>query len=151
MEIILTKYPNGSLVPATTEEAEKLKKIKAGQAVTVKLTQKRNYNFHKKFMAMMQIGFDAFEPAITEYKGIPVQKNFDRFRKDITIAAGFYDFEMCINGEPKAIAKSISFAKMSQEEFEQVYNACCNALLQRVLTNYTQPDLDRVVNEIVRF
>ncbi len=151
MQIILIKHANGALVPASDIEAEKLKKIKAGKAVTVKLTQKRNYGYHKKFMAMMKIGFDAFEPAITEYKGIPVQKNFDRFRKDITIAAGHYDFEICINGKAKAIAHSISFARMDQETFEKLYNNCCNALLQLVLHNYTRPDLDDVVEQMVRF
>lgn len=100
---------------------------------------------------MMQVGFNAFEPAITEYNGVPVQKNFDRFRKDIIIASGFYDFEVCINGQPKAVAKSISFSSMGEEEFEKVYNACCNAILERVLKNYTKDDLDQVVSEMMRF
>ena len=151
MKVILIKHPNGGMIPATEEEAEKLKKIKVGQALNCEIKQMRNYKYLQKFMVMIKIGFDSFEPAITEYKGIPVQKNIERFRKDIIIAAGFYDVEAALDGSVKAVAHSISFGKMSEERFNEVYNACCNAILQRVLRNYEREDLDHVVEQLIRF
>lgn len=151
MKTLLIKTGSNTLSPANIEEAEKLKKIKVGRVIEVELTQKRNYEFHKKFFAMLGIGFDAFEPAQQEYNGIPAQKNFERFREDVVIAAGFYDLVYDIKGNAKAKAHSISFGSMDQGKFEKVYNGCCNALLQQVLKNYTREDLDRVVDELIRF
>lgn len=147
----MIKHSNGCFFPSSDDEAEKLKKIKVGSAVGVDIKMMRNYLFHKKFFAMLDIGFDAFEPAITEYNGVPVQKNSERFRKDIIIAAGFFDYVGALDGTVKASAHSISFGSMSQEKFEKLYNACCNAILARVLHNYTRDDLDQVINQIMRF
>lgn len=150
LEINLIKH-GGVLVPATEDDQEKLSKIKQGRPVSVELKQKRNYQFHKKFFAMLNVGFDAFEPEIKEFKGHPVQKNFDRFRKEVIIAAGFFSVVGTITGEVRAVADSIAFGSMSPEDFEKLYNACCNVLLQKVLSNYTRDDLDRVVEQLIRF
>lgn len=120
-----------------------------GWEVLIERHKKRNYKFHKKLFALLDIGFDAFEPPTQEYKGLPVQKNFKRFRKDVTIAAGFYEAVADINGNVRLEAKSISFAKMEENEFEQLYSKVADVLLQKVLKNYTRPDLDRVVNNIL--
>ncbi|MPW31936.1 DUF1367 family protein [Agarivorans sp. B2Z047] len=150
MDINLIKH-QGALFPATEGDREKLNIIGLGKVVTASLTQKRNYAFHKKFFAMLNIGFDAFEPLEGRYKGLPVQKNFTRFRKDVIIAAGYYEMVANINGKVRAEAKSISFGSMNEEEFQQLYGACCNVLLQKVLASYTREDLDRVVEQLIRF
>ncbi len=144
------KTANG-LVPENEESFEALKKVKIGNVIHVEWKQPRNYEYHKKFFALLQIGFDAFEPPIAEYRGNPVQKSFERFRKDVIIAAGYFDAVANIRGEVRAEAKSISFGSMSQEDFEALYNNVVNVLLQRVLSNYTRSDLDNVVNQIIRF
>ena len=100
---------------------------------------------------MLNIGFDAWEPPELEYKGLLAQKSFERFRKDVTIAAGFYDVNVNLKGEVRAEAKSISFAKMEQHEFEEVYSKVADVLLQKVLLTYARADLDRVVMDIMRF
>lgn len=150
MEISLVKH-GAILAPATEQDAEKLVRVKSGRVVSVELKEKRNSAFHRKFFAMLNVGFDAFEPPEAEHRGMPAQKSFERFRKDVIIAAGYYDVVSTITGEVRAEAHSISFAKMAQEDFEQLYSNCCNVLLQRVLRNYTRSDLDDVVNKLIRF
>lgn len=140
----------GVLFPASEEDEEKLSTIKAGKIVELELTQKRNLQMHRKLFAALNIGFDAFEPAL-DFKGRPMQKNFDRFRKDIIILAGFYDVVVNVHGEPRYEAKSISFGSMSQEEFESLYGACVNAMLKHVLVNYTRSDFDQVVEKLIKF
>lgn len=149
MKINLIKQ-QGVLMPATQADIDKLANIKSGQAVEVDVKQKRNVKFHRKFFAMLNIGFDSFEPDLI-HNGQKVQKNFERFRKDVIISAGFYDVTANIKGEVRAEAKSISFGSMSEDEFNELYNACCRVLLQRVLHNYTRDDLDSVVDQLVRF
>lgn len=150
MEVSLIKQ-GGAFVPADEQSAEAMCSIKAGKALRCKVTQMRNYRFHKKFFALLDIGFDAWEPVDQEYKGLPVQKNRERFRKDCIIAAGYYDAVSNINGDVRAEAKSISFGRMSEEEFSKLYGAVVQVLLTRVLKNYTREDLDSVVDQIVGF
>lgn len=150
MKVNLTKSGQ-VLIPATPADQDKIESIKNGQFLEVDIKQKRNVKFHRKFFAMLNVGFDAFEPEQKAYKGQVAEKNFERFRKDVVILAGFYDSTYDIQGSLKLEAHSISFGKMSEDEFNKVYNACCNVLLMKVLSNYTRADLDGVVEQLTRF
>ncbi|WP_211828689.1 DUF1367 family protein [Kistimonas asteriae] len=147
--LTLVKRLDGSFVPATHQDAEKCDRIKIGSGIRGEWKQPRNIGFHRKYFSLLNIGFDAFEAAESEYKGLPAQKNFERFRKDVTCAAGFYDVVTNLNGDIRVEAKSISFAKMSQDEFEAVYSKTADVLLHRVLRSYTRTDLDRHVDRIL--
>jgi len=151
MEIILEKQPGGLLRASNDEDAEKILKMKNGVGLRVEIKKIRNYEFHKKFFAMLGIGFDAFSPPERFYKKLPVQKNFERFRKDCIIAAGYYDVVVNLKGEVRAEANSISFGSMKTDDFEKLYTAVCNVLLQKVLANYTRDDLDEVVDQLINF
>ena len=148
-ELTLIKRIDGSLAPATHQDAEKVAKLKVGQGLRGEWKRRRNVGFHRKYFALLNIGFDAFEPTEQAYRGMPVQKNFDRFRKDVICAAGFYDVVANLNGDVRAEARSISFAKMDQDEFEQLYSKTADVLLQRVLRTYTRADLDQQVEQIL--
>lgn len=150
MDVHLVRTQVG-FVPATPHDHETLTRVRLGATVRADIVQPRNVQFHRKFFAMLKVGFDAWEPPEQEHKGLPVQKNFERFRKDCIIAAGYYEPVANLRGEVRAEPKSIAFAKMDETEFEQLYSAVADVLLQRVLRNYTREDLDRVVEEILRF
>lgn len=149
-EIMLTKVNQG-FIPAFESDREAMSRIKQGAIVRCAIVQPRNVKFHRKFFALLNLAFDSWEPPDAEFRGMPVQKNFDRFRKDVVIAAGWYDVVANLKGEVRAEARSISFAKMDEEEFSRLYNAVANVILQKVLTNYTRDDLDRVVEQILSF
>ena len=112
MELVLMKAPGGTLIPADESARETVAHWKIGQGVRAKVSRMRNLPFHRKFFAMLNLGFDAWEPEPVEVNGIPAVKNFERFRKDVLIQAGFYDLTVNIRGEARAEAKSISFASM---------------------------------------
>ena len=151
MKAFLRKLPGGIMRPDDESSMEALKTIAVGAVISVEWKHPRNYKFLRKFFAMLKVGYDAWEPAEQEYKGLPVQKNFDRFREDVTIAAGFGEVVLNIRGEARARAKSIAFGSMSQEEFDKLYNAAADVLLQKILKTYTKDDLESVVNEIIGF
>ena len=151
MKAFFRKLPGGILRPDDEQSAESIKTVAVGAVISVEWKHPRNYRFLRKFFAMLKVGYDAWEPAEQEYKGLPVQKNFDRFREDVTIAAGFGEVVLNIRGEARARAKSISFGSMSQEEFDKLYNAAADVLLQKILKTYTKDDLESVVNEIIGF
>lgn len=150
-EIVLTKAANGMLVPIDPQAQEFIAKLKLGAGVTASVKKHRNPRFHRKFFALLNVAFDAWEPGIKEHKGMPVQKNFDRFRKDITISAGFYDVVVNLKGEVRAEAKSINFSSMEDDEFADLYSAVINVILAKILTNYSRDDLDNVVNQVLGF
>jgi hypothetical protein len=150
-ELVLTKAPGGALVPVDPQAAEYIAKLKIGAGVTATVKRHRNPRFHRKFMALLNLAFDAWEPVEATYKGQRVGKNFDQFRRDITILAGHYEMAVNLKGETRLTAKSISFANMDEDEFSELYNAACNVILQRILTNYTRDDLDAVIDRLMGF
>lgn len=150
-EIILMKGAGGALVPFDPMAAQYIAGLKAGYGVRLKATTVRNILFHRKFFAMLGVGFDAWETPETEYEGMKVEKDFEKFRKDATILAGFFTPVYNMKGEVRLEAKSISFANMEADEFERLYSAVVNVLLRKVLKNYTREDLDEVVERILQF
>lgn len=132
----------------------RLIKMEAGEMAQAEMAIPRNYRFHKKFFALLHFAFDAWEPDRfhKSYKGMPVAKNFERFRKDVTVQAGYYDQTFDLDGNMKLEAQSISFANMNDVEFEAVYSAVADVILGKVLTTYTGRDeLDDVMKQVVGF
>ena len=148
-----TKTSTGyGLLPAHQEDLDAIKKLPNGQPLRVKLTRVRNYQFHKKWFALLNYAFDVWEPM--ETKGpfnVPPEKSFDRFRKDITILCGIYDAHYRLNGEIRLEAKSVSFAKMDEDEFEEMYAKTIDVICKHVLKNYSGDELRRVMAEIEAF
>ena len=145
MELYVTKLPNGCLAPEGQETLEALSLLKVGDILSFEMKKKRNPQFLRKFMVMMDYAFDQWEPP----EG-PAKERV-RFRKDITILAGYYDIVPRVKGPPKAEAKSLSFASMKEEEFALVYEAVLKTLMKYVLTNHTRDDVDRVLTHLAEF
>lgn len=151
MELMLVKGPDGALHAPDEHTAEQLRRVKVGRLVRVEAKEVRNPMFHRKFMALLRVGFDAFEPAVKEHRGFPVQKEFEQFRSDVIVAAGYYIVTTTLGGHIRVRAKSIRFGRMKQETFEKLYSAVADVLLQKVLVTYSRRDLDNVVNRILGF
>lgn len=126
-----------------------------GEIAKINLTMPRNAAFHRKFFALLQVGFDAWEPEANrvrrKWKGQTIEKNPDQFRHDVTILAGFFDTSYALDGTLKLTAKSIAFANMDDIEFEKLYNSVATVLLQKILRNYVRDDLDAVVDKMLAF
>jgi len=140
-----------SFVPVDQNSVEAMDAMKPNDEFKAEITKPRNLAFHRKFFKMLDVAFDAWEMPVNEYKGIQIEKNKERFRKDLLIMSGFGYPVVNIKGDVRYEAKSMSFASMEQDEFESVYSKVADVVLQKVLTNYTKNDLDRVVNEMLRF
>ena len=156
MQAFFIKTPNNLLMPASYHDQELLKKIKVGQTVKLKYTQVRNYAFHKKYFALLNLAFDYWEPIVNVKEcrkafAVNPEKNFDRFRKDIIILAGFYEASYRLNGEVRLEAKSISFHSMSEDEFEELYTKTIDVIIKHVLKNYTDEMLRSVLDQIEAF
>ena len=147
MEIYCRKL-NGVLVPDSPTDIEKLSKFKTGTPVRLTLTRPRNYDFFKKWWALIGFAYEVWEP---EPHNLVGEKNIDRFRQDITILAGYYEQHIRIDGSTRVVAKSLSFASMSEEEFEDLYQKTIDVILQHVLVNYSPEELTSVMDQVLEF
>jgi hypothetical protein len=150
-ELVLTKAPGGVLIPLDPQAAEYIGKLKLGQGVTATVKRHRNPRFHRKYFALLNLAFDAWEPVEAMYKGQVVGKNFDQFRNDIICLAGYFEMAVNLKGETRVTAKSISFGNMDEDEFGELYNATVNVVLKHVLTNYDREQLDAVMDRLTGF
>lgn len=155
MEILCTRLPSGALAPVDAEQAERLKHIKAGATVRCEIAQVRNPAFHRKWFALAKFAYDIWTDTMPEreYRGQPVRPNFDRFRKELTILAGFGEPVWNINGDMRMEAKSLSFGSMSEDEFQRCYSALIDVILHKVLsgTKLTEADLRAHADRVLQF
>ncbi len=153
-EIQMVKI-QGALRPAQQADMDALEKVRTGAPIMAKIVQMRNPKFHAKFFAMLNFAYEYFQPEVVATKSgkIP-ERNFDRFREDVTILAGFYDVVVNIRGETRLQAKSISFGSMEDLEFQDVYKAvfdvCWKQVLQHV-RGMTEATADNVINSMMSF
>ena len=112
----------------------------------------RNYRFLKKYFALLKIGFDNWTPGLINSKyGIP-EKNFKRFRADLTILAGYYETTIRLDGSVRVEPKSISFAGMEEEEFSELYSKTIDVLIKHVYNaSMTPEEIDETVNKYLQF
>lgn len=131
------KYDN-KLSPVYLSDYDGLQeaKLKHGEEYEAEIKKKRNYEFHKKFMALINICHAN-------------QENFEEFedtRKYITIKAGYKRKVTMPNGYVQIEAKSISFANMDEIEFEQLYNKSIDAVIK-----FLQITKEELLDEILNF
>jgi len=154
MEVLMTKSPSGALLPASDEELEKLSRFKTGETIKGNFTVQRNSAFHRKAFSLLQLCYEKFCDSVVaaEYKGIPAKPSFDTYREQFVILSGHYDVTFDIKGQIRLKAKSLSFAKCSQEEFEVIYSDLINCALKHVYDkSMTEKQLRDLVEQILRY
>jgi len=147
---------NGALHPASDHDRELLKHIKAGEPARLTFKRVRNYEFHKKWFKLMDFAFERWEtPSLEELpiylRNTNPEKNFDRFRKDVTILAGYYTSNFRLNGDVRIEAKSIAFGNMPEDEFEKLYAATIDLVIKYVDTHYSGETLRELLSHVEGF
>ena len=156
-DLLFTKTTAG-LVPADDQTAEWYRKKKLGSTIQADATEMRNGAFFKKWWALMKLGYDYWNDSVStmEYKGVPVRPDFDRFRKDVTISAGFYYPVVNLKGEVRIEAESLKWSQMDELRFGKLYDATIQVLLQRVFNGkvcptWSEAELRNVADQIMEF
>lgn len=154
MDLYAIKTTQGYIVPIDEEGHEDLKKIPPGLPVKITIVRKRDIVYHRRAFKLFRVGFDYWVETRKKvfYRGQEVSAEFKRFRNDITIMAGYFHYEANVRGDVRAVADSLSFGKMSQEEFEGVYSAVIDVLLSKVFYNTrSKQDIDNQVDKLMQF
>lgn len=119
-KIALIKNDNNVFYLAHDSDYEEAKKIKAGEVYMFEFKKPRNYQFHKKFFALIKLVFDNQEH----------YRNMEHLRHDLTIRAGYYDIRYDMDGGEIQDPKSISFGSMDELEFNEFYNAVVDTIVK---------------------
>lgn len=141
MQIDLVKHPGGVFSPVNDSDLERLHRFKNGETYTADIKLTRNPRFHRKVMAFFGFCFSHWCADRAGLGSADETTQFNRFRKDLTILAGFYDTVTNIRGEVRAEAKSLAFANMDDEEFERCYSALVNAAIKHVFAGTKDPQI----------
>ncbi len=129
MKIEMIKQAGGMFTPVNDAEFDKTVKFKTGEQYQVEIKLTRNPAFHRKVFAFFTFCF-AHWKGDNEFQS--EAKQFDVFRNHLTVLAGYYESYTNINGEVRIEAKSLAYANMSQEEFEECYKALTQAAMKHV-------------------
>lgn len=133
------------LVPVGVVGADVFDKLKNHGVYEAKLTQPRDPVKHRRYFALLNFAFEHWQVDEEDFK------NFDVFRHNIAVLAGFYTQCYDLRGNIILEPKSISFGSMDETEFEDLYDKTIDVILKHVLRNYTKTDLEQVVLDILRF
>lgn len=135
MKLHLVKQLNNTFKVAHDSDYDKMKRIKAGDMLECEVKKPRNLAFHKKFFALINLVFDNQER----------YSNADDLRYDLTIDAGFFERRIDLDGDEVKKPKSISFAKMDDHEFSELYDAFIRVVVARF--GYHKQDLIDNINQ----
>lgn len=137
---------HGVLLPFGPDAEAWMNTTKAGQVIEIDATRPRNWKFMKKYFALLNYAFAQWDIPDND-----AAKDFDEFRKDLAIFAGYYKEVPKVGGGVKLKAKSISFNKMKEEEFQRLYSKTIDVLLDKILQTHPEEDVHRVMNQLLGF
>lgn len=120
MKLTLVKNLDNTFSIAYNSDYEKAKKLKAGVEFECEVKKKRNYKFHKKYFALINLVFDNQE----QYA------NIDHLRHDLTKVSGFYSIRKDIEGNEVIEVDSISFSNMDELTFNDLYSKTLDSIVK---------------------
>ena len=155
MKIHVRKYME-FLEGVAAEDKEKIADLESDKAIFLTLSKTRNnVKLHAKLMALYRCGFEHWNLHGSDFlthNGQAIQPEFDRFRRDITVLAGFFKTEVNFNGNVVLEPESVSFGQMSDTRKRKLYSAVIDVLLAKVLdAEWSREEVEQYVNEIVGF
>ncbi|MBN3043325.1 DUF1367 family protein [Pectobacterium brasiliense] len=148
MQIEMVKNAGGVFCPAFEHDLPRLTKFKNGEMYTAEIKLTRNPAFHRKAFAFFNFCFQHWAADRAGLEHMDEYSQFDRFRKDLTILAGFYEQTVRLNGDIRTEAKSLAYANMEPDEFERCYSALINAAIKHVFAGTKD---ENTINQLQNF
>lgn len=124
------------LIPLYPSDYEEKKKLKIGQDYEANVIRPRNIGFHKKFFALLNIGFsnqDHFD-------------NFEVYRAVKIMECGYYKTIKTERNREIYLPESISFASMDADAFQKLYDI----MVQRIISDL-HISIEDIESEIINF
>lgn len=140
MKLLVVNTPRG-LVPLDDDDYEGKKKLKLGQTYSVEVKVARNVDFHRKYFALIAYAWEFLNEQETA-----TFRSKDNFRKYLEISAGHCDviFHPRLQ-EFVEIPKSISFGKMDNTAFSELYERVKDVIFSIIGDRVTREEFERLL------
>lgn len=140
MKILCIVTENG-LVPKYDSDREEFRILKRNTDVLVEVGQKRNYEFHKKFFALLKLTYDNFPEWLEDSLNV---HSVEDLRTRLKVDLGLYEVSHYGN-QSVIIPKSIAFDKMDETEFEKFYRSSVNHILKNYLKGVNNEQIEEEI------
>lgn len=141
---ILCRVTATGLVPMYDSDYDEKQRLSEGDTVLCTIRKPRNYEFHKKFFALVRLTFDNLPERLVRMLNIHSEESMlDNIKLDL----GLYTIVWHAR-RPVLKLGSISFAKMDETAFQQFYNRCIDIILTNYLRGTTRQE---IIEEVERF
>lgn len=139
MKLKLLNTTSG-LKPMYDEDYDEKKKLKIGEVYEATIKRPRNLQFHRKYFSLINCAW--------EYQNEKVVAHFNHrveaFRKTVEIAAGWFELVYLIDKREWSQApKSVTFDKMDELEFRELYDNVKRVLFQTFLRNISEEEFTK--------
>ena len=127
------------LVPMYDEDYDLKKRLKVGQSYVADVKVARNVGFHRKYWALLNAAWSLLPERTSN--GF---RSLEGFRSYVIVAAGFY--ELYFNPRLKEfveVPRSISFEKMDEVEFGELYDRSKDVIWSIVGRYVSEEDFER--------
>ena len=143
MEILCRVTAQG-LVPMYDSDYDERKKLHEGETVMCSIRKPRNYEFHKKFFALVRLTFENLPERLVRMLSVRNEEDMlTVFKLDLGLFSTSWH---C--GRNVVKLDSISFAKMDETEFQKFYDRCIDLVLSSYLRG---TDKQSLIEEVERF
>lgn len=145
MDIYCVKTKAG-FVAAHDSDYELMKRFKDGEVVKLRATKPRNYEFLKKYWALVKITYDNLpEPLMEKWNINSIEAMHKRFKYDL----GY--FTSTIGDKKERILEyiSISFAAMEECDFQNFYNECVRLICRKYIRGLERHDLEEMIERFM--
>lgn len=149
-DLFFTKSSHG-LLPADAESRAWYEKLRAGVTVAATMRVPRNIRFHRKYFAMLNVAYENWDKPEIETPYGKATCTISKFRRDVTILAGYGEPVCNVKGEWRMEAKSIAFGRMDEAEFDRLYQDTLNIVLERFLPEWSEETMQNAINQMLEF
>lgn len=139
MELFLKNTSSG-LIPMTDFDYDQKRTLKIGDVYKCKITKARNYQFHKLYFSLIACSWEYLNEATQNH----YKNNIEQYRKSVEVSAGHCD--NVFNIKLKAwvdIPKSISFEKLDEIAFKELYERVKDVIFLVFLKHISQEEFER--------
>jgi hypothetical protein len=143
---IYCRVTETGLVPLDDMDWELKKHLKVGTDVRVRISQPRNIKFHHKFFALLQLTLDNLPERLQAERNI---YSIEALLASLKIDLGYFTTYKIGDGREVVKLRSISFAKMSQQDFERFYDLSITCILNLYLRGTNRKDLEQEVEAFI--
>lgn len=143
-----------ALIPADENEAAVLERLRqCGGAFRVLIRQQVNNGFRRKGFALMRYLHQQWEPEEHTADGVPVQRDFDAFRRNLVIQAGYFTQVFRPDGSFTLEAQSLNFEAMDNVKFAEVYGRLIDVGIRLIggCGGMSPQEVDIAVDRVLHF